>query len=233
LACALLRRDSAEKHCDPNEQQPVRVHAASAASMEDPFMIANEITSFYHQAKWAVLLRGLLSLIVGILIFARPLESVAALALVIAIWSLVDGFVNIVRAFALRGVMSHWGVLLVGGVISVLFGIAALYFYPALSLAFAVVWTSLWLITSGFVAVYIAMMERRVGVSWSWTMAFGILAIVGGAIAFVYPAITLVSLLGVLSAYGIIGGIVLLIGAGKMQSVESEVKHSVGGTAKA
>lgn len=62
--------------------------------------------------------------------------------------------------------MSHWGVLLVGGVISVAFGIAALYFYPALSLAFAVVWTSLWLITSDFVAVYVAMMERRVGVSW-------------------------------------------------------------------
>lgn len=64
-------------------------------------------------------------------------------------------------------------------------------------------------------------------------MAFGILAIVGGAIAFVYPAVTLVSLLGVLSAYGIIGGILLLVGAGRMQSVESEVNRAVGGTARA
>jgi uncharacterized membrane protein HdeD (DUF308 family) len=196
-------------------------------------VIANDITSFYHQAKWAVLLRGLLSLIVGILIVARPLESVAALALVIALWSLIDGFVNIVRAFALRGVMAHWGVLLLGGVISVGFGVAALYFYPALSLAYAVVWTAFWLVTSGIVAVYVAVVERRVGVTWGWTMAFGLLAIVGGALAFVNPVVTLVSLLGVLAAYGIIGGIFLLIGAGKMQSLESEVKHSVGDAASA
>ncbi len=196
-------------------------------------MIANEISSLYHQAKWAVLLRGLLSLIVGILIFARPLESVAALALIIALWSITDGLVNIVRAFALRGVMPHWAMLLLGGLVSVAFGIAALYYYPALSLTFAVVWTSFWLITLGIVAVYVALTERRVGVSWGWTMAFGILAIVGGAIAFVYPAVTLVSLLGVLSAYGIIGGILLLVGAGKMQSLESDVKHGVGGAAGA
>jgi uncharacterized membrane protein HdeD (DUF308 family) len=196
-------------------------------------VIANDITSFYHQAKWAVLLRGLLSLIVGILIVARPLASVAALALVIALWSLIDGFVNIVRAFALRGVMAHWGMLLLGGVISVAFGVAALYFYPALSLTYAVVWTAFWLLTSGIIAVYIAVVERRAGVSWGWTMAFGLLAIVGGVLAFVWPAVTLVTLLSLLAAYGIIGGIFLLIGAGKMQSLESEVKHTVGGAASA
>ena len=194
-------------------------------------MIANDGTSFYHQAKWAVLLRGLLSLIVGILIIVRPLESVAALALVIALWSLIDGFVNIVRAFALRRVMPHWGMLLFGGVISVLFGVLALYFYPALSLAFAVVWTAFWLATSGIVALYVAVVERRVGVSWGWMMAFGLLAIVGGVLAFVNPAATLVSLLGLIAAYGIVGGIVLLIAAGKMQSLESDVKHAVGGAA--
>ena len=196
-------------------------------------VIANDITSFYHQAKWAVLLRGLLSLIVGILIVARPLASVAALALVIALWSLIDGFVNIVRAFALRGVMPHWGMLLLGGVISVAFGVAALYYYPALSLAYAIVWTAFWLFTSGIVAVYVAVVERRVGVSWGWTMAFGLLAIVGGVLAFVRPTVTLVTLLGLLAAYGIIGGIFLLIGAGKMQSLESEVKHTVGDAASA
>ena len=100
-------------------------------------------------------------------------------------------------------------------------------------MTFAVVWTSLWLITSGIVAVYVAVTERRVGVAWGWTMAFGILAVVGGAIAFVYPAITLVSLLGVLSAYGIVGGIILLIGAGKMQSLESDVKQTISGSARA
>jgi uncharacterized membrane protein HdeD (DUF308 family) len=79
--------------------------------------------------------------------------------------------------------------------------------------------------------VYVAVVERRTGVSWGWMMAFGLLAIVAGVLAFVWPAVTLVSLLSLLAAYGIVGGIFLLIGAGKMQSLESEVKHTVGGAA--
>ena len=80
-------------------------------------MIANDLKS-----KWALALRGLLSLIVGILIIARPMASVAALALVIAIWSLFDGVVNIVRSFTVRGVVAHWWVLRLGGIVSVAFG---------------------------------------------------------------------------------------------------------------
>ena len=60
-------------------------------------MIASEIQKAYNQTKWALVLRGLLSLAVGIAILVRPMASVAALALVIALWSLFDGIVNIVR----------------------------------------------------------------------------------------------------------------------------------------
>jgi uncharacterized membrane protein HdeD (DUF308 family) len=190
-------------------------------------MIADDIKAAYHQTKWAVVLRGLFSVMIGIIIVARPLESVAALALVIALWALIDGFVNIVRAFELRDIAPHWWVLLLGGIVSAIFGAAALYYYPSLSLTFAVVWTAYWLLFSGVVAVYASVQEKRVGVSWGWTMAFGLVAIAGGVLAFIYPGATLASLMGVLAAFGIVGGIALLIGGARMQSFEQVVNRAV------
>ncbi len=190
-------------------------------------MIANDLKAGYNQTKWALLIRGLLSLMIGILILARPLESVAALALVIALWSLFDGFVNIVRAFRLRAIAPHWWVLLLGGSVSVIFGAAALYYYPGLSLAFAVVWTAYWLAFSGLVAVYVALQERRAGMFWGWTMAFGVVGIAGGLLAFMYPGVTLASLMGVLAGFALVGGVILLMGAGKMQSFEQAVNRAV------
>ena len=94
------------------------------------------------------------------------MASVAALALVIALWALIEGIVAIVHAFELRAVIEHWWVLLLTGVVSVLFGVAAIYYYPGLSLAFAVAWVAWWLLTAGAIGAYAAVMERKVGLSW-------------------------------------------------------------------
>ena len=191
-------------------------------------MIADDLKAAYNRTKWGVAVRGLFGILIGVLILARPIASVAALALVIALWALIEGVVAIVHAFELRAIVQHWWVLLLTGVISVLFGIAAVYYYPGLSLAFAVAWVAWWLLTAGVLGVYASLMERRVGLSWGWTMAFGVLAIVAGVLALMYPGVTLAWLLGLLAAFGIIGGIMRLVVAFRMQSVQSGVKRTLG-----
>jgi uncharacterized membrane protein HdeD (DUF308 family) len=196
-------------------------------------MIATDIQNAYNQTKWALLLRGLLSLVVGIVILARPMDSVVALALVIALWSLFDGIVGIVRSFTLRGIVQHWWVLLLAGIVGVAFGIAALYYFPGLSLTFAVVWTAYWLTITGVMAGYIGWQERGAGLAWGWTMAFAVAAFIAGVIAFMSPAATLATLLGVLAGFAIISGVFLLIGAAKMVSVQQRVNSTMSNTARA
>ena len=196
-------------------------------------MIATEIRDAYNQTKWALLLRGLLSLTVGIAILARPMSSVVALALVIAFWSLFDGIVSIVRSFTLRGIVQHWWVMLLTGIVGVAFGIAALYYFPSLSLTFAVVWTAYWLTFSGVMAAYVAWQERSMGLSWGWTMAFAVIAIAGGVLAFMSPQATLATLLGVLSGFAIISGVFLLVAAAKMISIQHDAKQTFSNTARA
>src|SRR5260370_42019928 len=102
------------------------------------------ISGEHITARGALMLRGVLGLAVGLYIFARPLDSVAAFALVIAFWALFAGSVEIVQAFELKSMMKHWWVLLLAGLVGVAFGMAALLYYPGLSLAFPVVMWSWW-----------------------------------------------------------------------------------------
>jgi uncharacterized membrane protein HdeD (DUF308 family) len=194
-------------------------------------MTTDLIQSAYRRTWWGLVLRGLLSVALGIVILWRPVDSVAGFALFIALWALFSGIVQVVHAFDLRSVFDRWWVLLVGGLVSVAFGIAALYYYPGLSLAFAVAWTAWWLLVTGALAVYVAMVERQIGLSWGWTLAFGILSIACGVLAFLNPPITLAALMGLIAGFAIVAGVVQLIGAYRLSAFKGEVTRAVGGPA--
>lgn len=194
--------------------------------------MSNDIKTLYNRVKWGLVIRGLFGIALGIFIIARPIESVAALALVIAIWALIDGIVNIVHAFELRAIVKHWWVPLLSGIVSVLFGVAAFYYYPGLSLTFAVIWTAMWLFTAGALGIYVAVQERSLGVTWGWTLVWSIIAIVGGVLAIMRPGITLVSLVSLIAGFGIVGGIALLVAASRMQSVETTFTRTAGSLAR-
>ena len=190
-------------------------------------MASDLIQSAYRTAWWALVLRGLLALSLGIFILVRPMESIASFALLIAVWALFTGIVQMVHAFQLRSLVPHWWVLLLSGLVSALFGIAALYYYPVLSLAFAVVWAAWWLFLTGGLGIYGALMERRMGVSWGWTLSFGILSVVAGAFALMSPPVTLAAIIGLIAGFAIVSGLVLLVGAFRLSSARGEVMDAV------
>jgi uncharacterized membrane protein HdeD (DUF308 family) len=178
-------------------------------------------------AWWALVVRGVLALAVGILVIARPLASVAAFALVIALWALMQGIVTIVHAFDLRPFVRHWWLVLLSGLISASFGVAALYYYPALSLTFAVVWTAWWLMLVGIAGVSIAVQERRADLPWGWTMTLGILGVVASLLAFASPPATLAALMALIATFAIVGGIFLLVGAYRLRTAADDLTAAV------
>jgi len=181
--------------------------------------ILDDVKRATHRGWWALVLRGLLGIAVGVLIFMRPLDSVAAFALVIAWWALVIGIVDIVRAFELRPIAQHWWLLLLAGVVSVGFGIAALYYYPGLSLTFAVVLFAWWLTFGGAIAVYAAVQQKKLGMAWGWSAVAGALSIVAGVFALLVPPATLAAIMGLIAAYAIVSGTMFLVGAFKLRSL--------------
>ncbi|HTR19712.1 MAG TPA: DUF308 domain-containing protein [Gemmatimonadales bacterium] len=180
--------------------------------------VLDDLKKAYHRAWWALILRGLLGLAVGIFILCRPLDSVAAFALLIAFWAIFTGIVDIVHAIELSSVMKHWWVVLLSGLVGVGFGVAALYYFPGLSLAFVVVWVAWWLLLTGILAIYGAVRLKAAGLQWGWPAAFGVLGVVAGVFALASPPATLAAVMGLIAGFAIVSGIALIIGAFKLRS---------------
>lgn len=181
--------------------------------------ILDDLKRMSQRAWWALLLRGLLALAVGVLIITRPLESVAAFALVIAFWALFTGFVNIVHAIEVKPVLKYWWVLLVSGLVGVGFGIAAFMYYPGLSLTFAVVWVAWWLMFTGILELYGAFLAKNLGMPWGWTAAFGVVSVVASVFALLSPPATLLAVMGLIAGFAIVTGIALIMGAFKLRAL--------------
>lgn len=192
-------------------------------------MASDMIRAVYQRTWWALVLRGILAIAIGVFILWRPMDSIASFALVIALYALFSGSVQIVHAFQLRPLLTHWWVLLVSGLIGVLFGIAAIYYYPGLSLTYAVVLVTWWLFLTGALAIYAAVMERRLGMSWGWTLAFGIVTIIVGVMAIMNPPATLAAIMGLIAGFALVSGAVLLIGAFRLSSAKADITSALHG----
>ena len=98
------------------------------------------ISAFSGGAKsenwWWLILEGIFGILIGIMTIVQPLAMATAWVLVIATWAIVTGVLEIITAIRLRKEITGEWALILGGVISVLFGLAAAVF--PLSGAFAV-----------------------------------------------------------------------------------------------
>jgi uncharacterized membrane protein HdeD (DUF308 family) len=87
---------------------------------------------------WGLVLLGVISLLVGIYTFVSPARAAAALIYVIAFWAIVRGIMEIVSAIQVRRVIDNEWMLIIGGILSILFGIA-LFMSPAAG-ALGMIW---------------------------------------------------------------------------------------------
>jgi len=104
---------------------------------------------------------GVLSLIIGLYAVRHVLVTLLALALLLGIYWIVNGAVELFMALSARGVPGGgWTVVM--GVISVLAGLLVLV-YPAISLLTLVVVLGVWLLVLGLMEITLAIRARSAG----------------------------------------------------------------------
>ena len=106
------------------------------------FAFVDGLTAIWVGASsraWGVLFFGILGVIVGIYTFFYPGVTAIALLYLIAAWALVRGIFEIVTAIQLRKEISYEWALIVGGLISIIFGIVLIANPGAGALAMVVV----------------------------------------------------------------------------------------------
>lgn len=78
-----------------------------------------------HWGWW--LLEGLVDILFGLVIIAHPLATAWVFVLLIGLYALVTGFMQLARAFLKRPYFRYWWLLLLNGLLSVLIGLLLLF----------------------------------------------------------------------------------------------------------
>lgn len=128
--------------------------------------VANVFQAFFgrdeNESWWALLLEGLLGIAVGIITFQAPGITTLMLLLYIAFWAMASGLLRIILAIRLRKeIQGEWWMIL-GGVVSILFGMSMLSRPGAGALAMLTV-IGLWSIVSGVSLVFLSFRVKSLG----------------------------------------------------------------------
>src|SRR5262245_27391680 len=90
-----------------------------------------DVDSLAHD-WWAVMVRGLLAILFGVVTLSAPGISLTVLVLLFGAWAFVDGVFAIVSAFRRAARSDRWWLLFLEGVAGVVVGIATLL-WPGLT----------------------------------------------------------------------------------------------------
>ena len=191
------------------------------------------VSGFIKSVWWLWLVRGILAIILGILIFVWPQQVVTTLIWIFGLYLLIDGIVSVFRAFGIRKEDRTWGWALTGGIVSVIAGLIIL-FHPGVSAAIIglfVLWViAIWAVGGIF------------GIPAAATGAKGgarVLGIILAALAIVFGIILAISLFNtpekalsglvwLVALYAVISGIVLIIGSFIARSEASKALKAAG-----
>jgi uncharacterized membrane protein HdeD (DUF308 family) len=119
----------------------------------------------------------------------------------------------------LRELARKWWVLLLNGICAIAFGLMA-FAWPGITLLALVVLFGAYALIDGITAVAASIAGRNeAGRSWWQMLLVGILGILAGITAFIWPGITTVALLVVIAVWAIVRGIMEIIAAIELRKV--------------
>lgn len=154
---------------------------------------------------WIV--RGIASLLFGVLTIARPGASIAAIVFVYGVYALADGALLLGFGVRQEGRKTPY---VVRGLLSLAAGLVAFLFPGLTALSFYVL-IGAWAITAGIAELTIATIIRRdFGVSSGALLLAGALSLACGVALFALPMAGVVALVGLIATYAMINGAVLI-----------------------
>lgn len=181
-------------------------------------MVQDRLASVLSDNWWKLLLRGLVAIGVGLLMFMQPGISLASLVLVFGAYALADGVLAIWTAIAGRNRIEHWVVLLIGGLCGVGIGILT-FMVPGITALMLEFYIAFWAILVGVTGI-IAGVRLRKEITGEWALILsGLLGVAFGVYLIARPMGGALAILAILGTYAILYGILLSMLAFKVRSI--------------
>jgi uncharacterized membrane protein HdeD (DUF308 family) len=156
---------------------------------------------------WIV--RGIASVLFGVLTVMRPGASIAAIVLLYGVYALTDGALLLGFAFRIDTGKAPY---IFRGLISIAAGVVT-FLYPGLAATSLYLLIGAWAMIAGVTELGIAIAARKEMTNVGALVLAGVLSLACGVALLVLPAAGVVALVSLIAAYAIVNGIAL-IGAG-------------------
>jgi uncharacterized membrane protein HdeD (DUF308 family) len=157
---------------------------------------------------WAIALRGLIGILIGISAFLLPISTLIGLVWLFGAYAFLDGLFNLISVWR-RGRTRPWWALMLEGVLGMGAGIIS-FIWPDIT-AFALVYLiSAWAVVTGVLEIVAAIRLRR-EIRGEWMLALsGVFSLVLGMLFAFAPYAGIMALVLSLGAYTTAFGILLI-----------------------
>src|SRR5262249_10239510 len=158
---------------------------------------------------WALALRGVLAIVIGLIAFLQPGVFVASLVLLFGAYVLVDGVFSIIAGIRAAERHERWWPFALEGLASIVVGILA-FVMPAATALVLLYFVAAWAIVTGAIRIGAAVRLRR-EVRGEWLLILnGALSVILGILIVVRPGTGLLTLVWLLGVYAVIFGVMLV-----------------------
>jgi len=170
---------------------------------------------------WMPLMRGILLVVVGILMFTQPGTTLLSLLWFMGIYWIVDGLFSLIE-----GVRGHpeksriW--MFISGIVSILAGIFILdnaMVAGLISGSFLTYLIAFTVIISGLMMIFAGREKDGVRQLSVWGLIMGILYVLFGLFVVAHPVVTLASLVWIFSIWAIVAGVIAVVMAFRLRGL--------------
>jgi uncharacterized membrane protein HdeD (DUF308 family) len=158
---------------------------------------------------WMFVLRGLLSILFGVIAFMYPSSTLASLILFFGVWMIVDGAFSVGSALFGKSVVDDWVLQLLFGILSIFLG-AMVLSAPGVTTMVLVVYAAVWFMIRGVGDIVFAIKLRKVIPNEFLMVLGGFLSVLVGFMLLWNPVSGVLALLWLIALYAIIFGIMAM-----------------------
>ncbi len=166
---------------------------------------------------WKLLVRGVVAVLFGVLLWLLPGISLALLVLFFGVFVLVDGILGAWIAISGRKEYEDWWDLLLWGLVGIGIGILT-FVAPGFTTLALVFFIAGWAIATGVLEIVVAIRLRK-EIEGEWLLILGgLVSVLLGILLMLKPGVGALALVWLIGTYAIIFGLVLVMLAFKTRS---------------
>lgn len=186
-------------------------------------MSQNRLTTILSRNWWAVLLRGVVAILFGILTLFQPGISLASLVMLFGFYTLSDGALAVWTAISGRQDHEHWWILLLTGLVGVGAGLLA-FVAPGITALALLFYIAVWAICTGVLEVVSAIRLRR-EIEGEWMLILsGLASVLFGYILMARPGAGAIAILWIIAIYAIFFGVLRVLLALKLRKFADSIE---------